>query len=280
WGLYWLPLYYVEDQGLDGGWAVAMVNVPALAVLIPLLLWQWGQHKQHLPRLLLIGFFTGAGLALYASGLVYSSVVRATLLFYLTPVWATLIGMLWLGEQATWSRWGAIGAGLAGLVMLVSGGGDSLPLNIGDLFALLSGMFWAIGASLIMRHPEVPVAGMMTGMFAVTGVIAISVGHLFGGDAVPSMAALRDSLPVGAAVAILVFIPTVWSIFWAQKFLFPGRAGLLMMSEVMMAVITASLLLPEETMGSVEWAGAALIIFACLLEVFSTPGVETSSGPA
>jgi len=60
-------------------------------------------------------------------------------------------------------------------------------------------------------------------------------------------------------------------LFWVQKFLFPGRVGLLMMSEVLTAVLTASLFLPEERLSAIEWAGAVLIIGACLFEVFLTP---------
>ena len=85
--------------------------------------------------------------------------VRATLLFYLTPVWATLIGMVWLGEKGSWQRWAAIGGGFGGLMLLVSGGG-SVPLNIGDLFAFFSGVFWAFGAAMIKRYDAVPVPGM------------------------------------------------------------------------------------------------------------------------
>ena len=111
----------------------------------------------------------------------------------------------------------------------------------------------------------------MVGMFFFTGLVAVGVGHAVGGDVIPDSDALFDALPGGTAVAILVFIPTVWTIFWAQKYLFPGRAGLLMMSEVMMAVISASIFIPEQRMTLIEWSGAALIIIACLVEVLSSP---------
>ena len=132
WGVYWIPLRYLEAQGISGGWAIALLNAPAALLLLPLVLWQWKQHRAQFWQSVLIGLLTGLGMALYTSGLIYSSVVRATLLFYLTPAWATLIGIFWLGEKATWQRWAAIAVGLAGLGLLVSGG-SSVPLNIGDL---------------------------------------------------------------------------------------------------------------------------------------------------
>jgi len=260
--------------GITPGWAIVLTTLPAAFVLGVLALWQWGKTKHHLRPALLIGLLTGTGLALYGLGLIYSSVVRATLLFYLMPVWGTLIGMAWLGERATWRRWSAIAAGLAGLALLLSGGG-STPLNIGDLFGLLSGIFWSAGAAAIMRFDKVPVPGMTALQFAVTALVAITLGMVLGADAIPNQAVLMSALPVGTAVAVLGFVPAVVVLFWAQKFLFPGRVGLLMMSEVITAVITASIFLPEETMSWVQWAGAILVVGACLLEVLG-PKADTA----
>ena len=273
WGLYWIPLRFLEDQGVGGGWAVALLNLPAAIVLALIVLWQWGRHRGQLGEAIAIGMLTGLGLALYASGLIYSSVVRATLLFYLTPVWATLIGMVWLGERACWQRWAAIIGGFGGLTLLVSGGG-SVPLNIGDLFAFFSGVFWAFGAAMIMRFGAVPVPGMTMFQFAFTALGAIMLGYIAGTVELPTADVVARVMPTATLLSIVAFLPAVCVLFWAQKFLFPGRVGLLMMSEVLTAVITASLLLPEERMSAIEWTGAALIVGACLVEVFLMPQGE------
>lgn len=268
WGLYWIPLRYLEDQGIAGNWAIALLNLPAGLLLVPLVIWQWKQHRGHLWHCILIGVLTGLGLALYTSGLVYSSVIRATLLFYVTPAWATLIGIFWLGEKATWQRWAAIAVGLAGLGLLVSGGG-SVPLNIGDLFALLSGVFWAVGAAVIKRYDTTPLAGMTMFQFIFTALSAILLGFLVGDFQLPSLDVVLPTLTLSVMISVLIILPSVWFIFWASKFLFPGRVGLLMMSEVLMAVLTASIFLPEEAMSLLAWCGAVLIVTACFIEVFS-----------
>ncbi len=274
WGLYWVPLRLFESYGVEGAWTVTLLNTPPVLILLPVVLWQWRAHRPHFAQMVAIGFFAGTGLALYASGLVLSSVVRATMLFYLTPVWATLIGMFWLGEKVGWQRWLAIAVGLVGMFLLLSGGDDqSRPLGIGDVFAVLSGMFWAFGAGLIKRYPATPLPGMTMTQFAFTALAAIVCSALAGPFALPETGPMLASLPVAAAASIALILPTVWIIFWAQRILFPGRAGLLMMSEVLVAIVSASLFLPEETMSVVEWVGGALIICACLIEVL-TPGPD------
>ena len=88
----------------------------------------------------------GLAFSLYANGLVETTVVRATLLYYLIPVWSTLISVLWLSEPLTKARVISIIVAFFSLILLLSGNGSAqAPLNIGDLFSFLSGIFWTIG---------------------------------------------------------------------------------------------------------------------------------------
>ena len=86
WGCYWVPLYFLESLGFTPGWAVALLNLPGALVLTVIFIIVRRKATMVVHRALWIIFFTGMGLALYASGIVLSSVVRATLLFYLTPI--------------------------------------------------------------------------------------------------------------------------------------------------------------------------------------------------
>ena len=57
---------------------------------------------------LMSGMCIGMGYTLYAVGLLVGSVSKTTVLFYLTPIWSTLLGMVFLGESPGIRRWGAI----------------------------------------------------------------------------------------------------------------------------------------------------------------------------
>ena len=48
---------------------------------------------------LMSGMCIGMGYTLYAVGLLLGSVSKTTVLFYLTPIWSTLLGMFFLGEK-------------------------------------------------------------------------------------------------------------------------------------------------------------------------------------
>jgi len=152
WGIYWLPLRYIEQLGMSGVWAVVLANLTPLVLLIPLSLRSRREIAADFRILVLIGLFAGGAVTFYSIGLLYTTVVRATLLFYLTPVWSTLIGMVFLGEQVRWNRWAAIVVGLLGLYFIVGGGQQtSEPLNLGDWFGIASGISWGIAAVLIKK---------------------------------------------------------------------------------------------------------------------------------
>jgi len=113
--------------------------------------------------------------------------------------------------------------------------------------------------------------------FLFTALSAVLLGFIMGDIKPPTLDALLPMLSMSVLISVLVILPSVWVIFWAQKFLFPGRVGLLMMSEVLVAVLTASIFLPEEAMSLMAWCGALLIVTACFIEVFSDTSASSVS---
>ena len=274
WGLYWIPLRYLKSLGVAEAWTVVMINIPAAVVIGVIFMFQFKAQRPHLRRGVMIGIFMGLTVAMFTIGLVHSSVVRVTLLFYLTPVWSTMIGVYWLREPVTRGRWLAIGIGLLGLLFLMSQGDRQVPLNIGDLYGFVSGITWAIGGAMIKRYGEVPMPTLLFFQFLLASVFAWLLGAAAGLAPTPSLMFLLQVAPASVAISIGLILPSILIMFWAQKFLFPGRVGLLMITEVLVATLTASLFLPNEAMGLIEWIGATLIVGACFVEILVHP-VET-----
>lgn len=269
WGAIWWPLRYLDQQGIPGEWSIAFVNLIAALMLLPFLLWHFRSYREHLGQAFLIGFVTGGGITLYYMGIIHTSIIRATLFFYMTPIWATLIGIYWLKEPSSIRRWAAIIVGLAGLGLLLSG--DHIrAFNIGDFLAFLSGVFWAIGGAMLNRYKEVPFVASSFFQFIVSALVIFPISLAVGFLAVPILSDFVAQIPVMTLAALLVFVPTIICIFWASQYLYPGRVGLLMMSEVLVAVISTSLLLEDEQLQAIHWVGAGLIILAGLIELAPT----------
>ena len=142
WGVYWMPLLYLESLGLIGASAGTALYVSCLIALIPVMIRYRLLFLKQWRVLLLSGVLTGCAFSLYTTSLAYTDVIRSILLFYLTPVWGTLIGIFVLKEKLTLTHLGVIICAFLGLyAILGSGGGLPIPRNLGDILALFSGIF-------------------------------------------------------------------------------------------------------------------------------------------
>ena len=85
WGLFWLPLRGMENAGIEGGWSVWLFYAVPFIVVTPFVLARLRKWSVIGRRLHVTAFATAVSLTFYAEALVYTDVVRAMLLFYLTP---------------------------------------------------------------------------------------------------------------------------------------------------------------------------------------------------
>ena len=180
-----------------------------------------------------------------------------------------MIGVIWLKEKFTKARVISIFIGLLGLFFLLSPNNlSNQSLNIGDLFSVLSGFCWGVGGSILKRNSNtVSIISLATLLYLSTTVISIIFATLFYADPLPNLASIKSAFPTAAFWSIFILSPGFIVIFKVSQILFPGRVGILMMSEVIVACISASILLPEETMVIIQWLGAIGIVSAALVEV-------------
>ncbi len=273
WGLYWIPLRDIEAVGISGVWSVVFFNACPLLPLLPLLALRWrdmasaGGASMRGPTLLAAAM-VGLAFTFYANALIETTVVRATLLYFLTPIWSTILGVLLLSERMTVARGIAIVVALAGLALLLSNGTASdLPLNVGDLYGLLAGIFWAFGMTALKRWDAIPILPLTALAFLFTTMLSACFAWALFQAELPDPALLVQAFPTAAFWSIAVLVPSFCVIFRVAQFLYPGRVGILTMSEAVVAILSASILLPQETMSALQWLGAALILFAAVVEV-------------
>jgi drug/metabolite transporter (DMT)-like permease len=268
WGLWWLPLRRFEAAGLTGDWASVVLYLVALVILVPFMLVRRQGLLQGGWYLLWIGLCYGTAFSLWNHGLIIGSVVRVTLLFYLAPVWATLLGIFVLGDRLQLLRLLSILSGLGGaFIILGLDGGLAAPPGLADWMALISGFLFAIAATCARKAPVIDSVAKTFASFALATVAAGIMLLLWPVDAAPSLAAVTDSLP-SAALCMLWLIPITWMVLWGAAYLDPGRVSILLLLEIVAAAVSSSLL-TDEPFGWREAAGCLLVLGAGLLEGFS-----------
>lgn len=267
WGVFWVPLHWLEARGVGGGWVSLVFNVVSMLVPLPWLMRRgsFAVFARHAPA----GLLLGTAFSLYSVALVMTDVLHAILLFYLTPVWSSLAGWLFLGARLTWARTAAIALGFAGMAAILGvTGGVPLPRNAGDWVALTSGMFWAAGTMHSFAKPA-PGVALPVFSFSLGGTLAAAVIVATGAGLGLPMAesgAFWGQLPMIVLLALIFFVPPNYLILWAAQRVDPGRVGILLTTEVMIGSISAALL-SGQAFGARELAGTLLIIGAALIEV-------------
>ncbi|PQO22186.1 EamA/RhaT family transporter [Rhodobacteraceae bacterium WD3A24] len=267
WGFYWLPVRRLVDT-LPGAWGTLAIVAAAAAILAPFALAR--RRTARIDPLALASIaLGGAGFVLYSIGFVYGRVAIVILLFYLTPVWSTLIGRYVMGWHTPRLRIVAIAIGIAGLaVMLGADGRIPVPRGTGEWLALLSGLLWSVATTGIRSKAAArpAEAAFVFALGACAGALAFAPFL----EPFPARLAARDILPtIGWAVGAgsLWWGLSIAALMWATPRLEPARIGILLMAEVLVGAVSAALLAGEH-LGTVEIIGGALVLISGVLEVW------------
>jgi len=282
WGLFWLPFRAFGEAGFEGGWASLAFYLGATLMLLPWALMRWRRLRAAGSGLILTGAIAGAAFSLYATALLLTEVVRVLLLFYLTPVWGTLLGRFLLGERITLFRGLALVLGLAGLLVILGfEDGFPLPRNVGDWMALAAGIAWAYGSLRIYVEPGIEAYETTFAFFAggllVTGVVAFL--PIEANAAVPTLAMLGEAWPWLLLLVAVFGVPPVLITLWGAARLTPGRVGILLMGEVAVGIVSAALW-AGEPFGSREMLGTVLIVGAAVVELMQRQAAASSGWQA
>ena len=105
--------------------------------------------RADLPWLVLFGAGIGLSVPLYFTGITQTDVIRAILLFYMLPIWTTMIDRLVFGIRLDIARALAVVIAFAGMWLLLGGdGGLPLPPGKYETWRVLDLVFDANGMTL------------------------------------------------------------------------------------------------------------------------------------
>ena len=278
WGLFWIPLRALEDAGINGLWITVVYFLIPTICLIPIVLSRWQHVKQGGISLQLTTMLSGGALLLYSTSIVYTDVVRAMLLFYLTPIWATILARIFLGDLITPSRIIAMLMAILGMLTIFGlGARFPIPQNIGDWLGIGSGFLWAVAMVRIRMSESHSAIELTAGFFQWSLIFSAGAAFLLASSQIPKIEQVLPALPLLLIFMALLVLPGTYASLWGPKYLSPGVVGLLFMTEIIVGAISVALL-AGEPFGIRELMGVLLIAGASMLEpLLALRGSDTNS---
>lgn len=270
WGSMWYPLRAVEAAGIPAALAGALCYGVPLIPLLPFLFTRRRELAQGGWRVALCGGSLACCNILFAVAVVMGEVGIIILLFYLSPIWSTILERIFMKMPLTPVRWIGIGLALLGLVILQGVGGRwPWPSNLAEWMGLAAGLCWAVALLTARMWSHITVLDKSIAQFGcalpVGLLVFVAVGNQHGPGGWPALSIILDAAPWIAAAAFIWVVPAMVLSLWGAGHLAPGRASILMTTEVIVGVGSAVWLAGED-LGWHKIIGGVLIVSASLLE--------------
>jgi drug/metabolite transporter (DMT)-like permease len=269
WGIFWIPLRWLETQGLNGIMSTFLIYAGTLVVLLPILI----LHRAEL-RLqpgILLGIFLSSGWTntAFIISIVEGEIMRVILLFYLSPVWSTLLAHFILKEHLSQRAYLTLTFAVVGAILILWDPtlGAPWPSSQADWLALSSGIAFSFTNFFTHMANRVSVSTKVSVTWA--GVIFVAGAVIMLSD---RQFILPDSKTISLAMLIgisMLSIMTFCVVYGVSK-LPVHRSAIILLFEVVAAAIS-SYLLTDERMDIFEWSGGAVVMLAAYLAATKLP---------
>ena len=272
WGTWWYPLRILNEYADNNAIPLAIsFFIPGILVLCFSIKNIKQLKKRNLILTIIAATAGAAAMCLYNEGLLRGNVARILIFFYLTAVWSTCIEIFFLKAQLTFLRTLSILFGFFGLFIITGfDQGNFVPSSMADFFGILSGLLWSVAATLIRINKDLDV-NFGTSIFIIIGGIFVLLATILPNGQILSGFNAKTLLKTYHIIFIFSFIwllPGYWLLTFGQDQVDPGRAGILLMFEVVIGIISAYLL-ANELISIRELVGALFIMSAPLIENYS-----------
>jgi drug/metabolite transporter (DMT)-like permease len=263
WGVFWYPLRYLEANGLNGIWASLFIYLGTMLVAIPFIYRRFNEVLTSPWLLLAIMICSGWCNVSFILAIVDGEVVRVILLFYLSPVWATILGRFVLKEElATAARIIILLALSGAMTMLWSPEfGYPWPESIADWLAISSGMAFALTNMFVHMAKQVSIqiktSASWTGVILVAGVMIVLADDI-------QLAVEPGTVYIALVTGLLMMTSMTFCVVYGVTHMPIHRSAVILIFEVVAAAVSAYLL-TDERLTVQEWIGGGIVIMAAYL---------------
>ncbi|MGV6827135.1 MAG: DMT family transporter [bacterium] len=277
WGIVWYPLRLLNDAGIGGAWQVMTCYSAAILLLVVAFRPPMEGLLNQPGRLVLMAITAGWTNLGFVLAMLDGTVVRALLLFYLSPVWTILLGHYWLKERITPISMWTVPVALIGMVLMVWEPGLKWiwPPQTSDLLALTAGMAFAV-TNVLTRELQYLGTRQKT-LASWLGVIVLSLAFVLLFD--PQVPQVEWQPWIGAvALGLFGFFGTTLAVIYGISRMPVQRSAVILLIEILVGGLTAWWIVGE-TMDGDEWIGGTMILIAGFVAAVWGQGGEADAIP-
>lgn len=267
WGVIWYPLRLLEEAGLGGLWTTLVMYSVASLVGLWFMRGRWHELKRYPAILLLLVLSNAWCNVAFILAVLDGQVVRVILLFYLSPVWSILLGMVLLGEKLDRVALFTLLMALLGAAIMLwePEMGMPWPRDNSEWLAISSGMGFALANVLVRKLQDVSLRVKTASTWF--GVTALAILWLLvSGTALPD----TDFITVSYAALLGLFgiVMMTLTVLYGVTHMPISRSAVILLFEIIAGAVSSQLL-SNEVIQMVEWAGGGLIILAAYISTRS-----------
>ena len=250
-------------MGIPGLWATLIIYLSALVPMWPLF---WKQrHRLRSQRFLfvLLGIFAGWTNLAFILAMLEGHVVRVLLLFYLSPIWTLILGLIFLQEHLSTQALYSLFLSFIGALIILWQSDSSVVLQSKqvDLLAVSAGFAFAVHNVLVRKIGDISIILKMGSAWI--GVIVLTIAGIVMMQVQPPVFG-GESLALAISIGCIGMSLMTFTALYGVTHLPVHRSASIMLFEVFAGAVSAALL-TEEVLTAREWSGGLLIIFAAWL---------------
>jgi drug/metabolite transporter (DMT)-like permease len=263
WGVVWYPLRLLESGGLGGVWLTLTLYATALVASLPFLYRSLGEFPRRPWLLGLLMLAAGWTNIAFVEAVLTGNILRVLLLFYLSPIWAVLLGRLVLREILSRTALLSLGLAMSGALAMLWNAeiGIPWPHTRADWLALSSGFAFAASNVLVRKMADISVAAKSAAVWGGVVVVALAMIPMLDlGTPRIGHGILAGAVALGLFGILLMTVLVQYGVTHLPV----HRSAVLALIELVAGAVSQQLL-TDEAVSAHEWLGGALILVGAFL---------------
>ncbi len=267
WGVIWYPMRLLEQAGIDGLWLTLLIYLAALIASFPYT-YRYFKEVFDSPAVLIpLAIAAGWTNVAFVLAILDGNIMRVLLLFYLSPLWAVLLGYAILAERPSALAWTMLLVAMVGALLMLWNpeSGVLWPHSTADWLAITSGMAFAISNVLIRKGQRLSLAAKVGVSWA--GVIGLALLLIiYTGESMPVFS--YQILLGGIALGVGGIVVMTALVQYGVSHMPVHRSAVILLFELVAGAISQHWL-TTETLSALEWSGGILIAAAACISARS-----------